>query len=678
MKLPRLPHQGARSRELDFVRGIAILMVMGVHFFSVETHSRLYRALEFPGRTFGGQGVDLFFVLSGFLVGGLLMKEYKKTGGLSAKAFIFRRGFKIWPAYYVFILIEVVTHAHPLGTFLWQNLFHLQNYVGSSIRHTWTLSLEEHFYLLLAFAMGFMVKQKWQPERILRTFLTAMAVVFVVRCTTVALGLPGAMEYTHNRVDSLMSGVCLAVLYHFFPERFQRLSSKPLILGGITVAVVAFMSLVTNEKIVQSVGYTIIYVGACSFLLLTLGHSGKFKDWAIYKAVSAVGVYSYGIYLYHLSIRRPSQVIALKLPHAIQWPAIMVIQFVAAVAVGVVMTQLVEWPFLRIRNRLIPQKVEDIGTPDEPEETIQAARPRRKFGLREGAAAAVLSVLAVEIGLRVFLGLGHPPLFQADAKASYVLTPNQHLKRFGKPVYVNRWGMRSEDVADMPAPGTLRVLFVGDSVTWGQVTTDQAQTFPYLVADKLGKCESLNPSCGGWAPENELGWLQGHGVYGSQVAVLVINDDDLYQQKNPNIVDRHPNYPSSNPPFALYELVTHYLLPKVIHIDMTDSGTGEENPTPEIAARVRKAIADEIKLVEKDGAKPIVALIHKDPTALQKPETAAGRAELRKFVASMGIPFVEPDLPDHSLYSGGPHPNAKGNKLIADALAPVIAKVAGR
>src|SRR5437868_5735245 len=96
-----------RNLELDFVRGIAILLVIGFHAITVPAHP-FFQSLDFVMKRIGWSGVDLFFVLSGFLVGGLLLKEYKDTGGINARRFIIRRGFKIWPAYYFYILFQVV------------------------------------------------------------------------------------------------------------------------------------------------------------------------------------------------------------------------------------------------------------------------------------------------------------------------------------------------------------------------------------------------------------------------------------------------------------------------------------------------------------------------------------------------------------------------------------------
>src|ERR1700730_9432597 len=98
------PAESRRVMQLDFVRGIAILLVMEFHFLTVPIQNPLARAFEFFFKRIGWMGVDLFFVLSGFLVGGLLIQELLKARSIRIRRFLFRRMFKIWPAYYFYIL----------------------------------------------------------------------------------------------------------------------------------------------------------------------------------------------------------------------------------------------------------------------------------------------------------------------------------------------------------------------------------------------------------------------------------------------------------------------------------------------------------------------------------------------------------------------------------------------
>ena len=93
-------------------------------------------------------GVDLFFVLSGFLVSGLLFSEYRNRGELRPWRFLARRGFKIYPGFYILLLASWLLFARfvPHINFLYEALF-VQNYLARVWNHTWSLAVEEHFYI---------------------------------------------------------------------------------------------------------------------------------------------------------------------------------------------------------------------------------------------------------------------------------------------------------------------------------------------------------------------------------------------------------------------------------------------------------------------------------------------------------------------------------------------------
>jgi peptidoglycan/LPS O-acetylase OafA/YrhL len=381
MLLSSAPNPKQRNSELDFVRGIAILMVMAHHFGLAPVGHPVLRALQTPGNLMGQTGVDVFFVLSGFLVGGLLLKEYKRTGTIQAKRFLLRRGLKIWPAYYFYILIQVIVRKHPLNSFLVPNLLHLQNYMGSSLLHTWTLSIEEHFYLLLALAVAFMASRHWPADRMLKVFLYVIGAVIVLRCVTVYAGWPGAFTYTHDRLDSLLFGVVLATLFHFFPEKFDRIASHKWALACLTVLAVILYAAFDDTNLRYSIGLTVLYVGYGAFLMLVYRHSGRFKERLPYKWVAAIGLYSYGIYLWHNSVRDPLTHLSQRLPDAVRWPCLTIAEYAAAIFLGVVTTLLIEWPFLRIRDRMFPDKT----TPVPVSEQAQTPRISAEPGLANAA-----------------------------------------------------------------------------------------------------------------------------------------------------------------------------------------------------------------------------------------------------------------------------------------------------
>ena len=156
-----MPSAQTRNQSLDVLRCIAVLLVLGFHF---PRYFLLARA--------GWIGVDLFFVLSGFLISGLLFQEYKATGRISFRRFFIRRGLKIWPPFYTFIAATAAIFLYsrspvPWRAFLVSSLF-LQNYLhdspiiaGGVFVHLWSLAVEEHFYVLLP--LLFIVLLKCNP-----------------------------------------------------------------------------------------------------------------------------------------------------------------------------------------------------------------------------------------------------------------------------------------------------------------------------------------------------------------------------------------------------------------------------------------------------------------------------------------------------------------------------------
>ena len=121
-----------RLSQIDFLRGIAVILVLFRHFKIVPV---LY--------SIGWIGVDLFFVLSGYLVSGLLFKEYQKFGSIKPGLFLIRRGFKIYPLFYLAIGMTVVINYFLKGTINWSQvipeLIFVQNYFKGLWNHTWSL-----------------------------------------------------------------------------------------------------------------------------------------------------------------------------------------------------------------------------------------------------------------------------------------------------------------------------------------------------------------------------------------------------------------------------------------------------------------------------------------------------------------------------------------------------------
>ncbi|AJG24461.1 acyltransferase family protein [Cupriavidus basilensis] len=352
-----------RSIELDFVRGLAIIAVMGMHFHTVSTGSQWVALIEYPLKNFGREGVNLFFTLSGFLVGGLLLRQYAHSGSVDARRFIIRRIFKIWPAYYALILFHVLAGRHPTSTFLYQNLTHMQNYLGSSIAQTWSLAVEEHFYLFLPALVLLFARLRVRANTILWTLGALCVVVLAARCAAVASGeLEAASAYTQYRIDSLLIGVMLATVYWMKPELYRRIAGQKLLLLAVVAGTVVWLVfLQRNLMLEESIGYTIQAIGFAALIVLVLEYSGAIRGARLYRAVAWIGVYSYGIYLWHSVALAPGDVFIRKasafgLPVMVAWGLALALQFAVAIIAGYAATRAIEFPFLRIRDALFPAR----------------------------------------------------------------------------------------------------------------------------------------------------------------------------------------------------------------------------------------------------------------------------------------------------------------------------------
>ena len=356
-----------REIELDFIRGVAILLVIDFH----NPHPvLLYPFLKLGFIHFGWAGVDIFFVLSGFLVGGLLVKEWKLFGRIDARHFLIRRGFKIWPQYYVFLAFVLLSRHHTFR-FLWGNILNIQNYTGG-IAHTWTLAVEEHAYLLLAFVCAFLARRAAR----LRTLFILLAAACVVGVTlNFALSFRGidANVHTETRVDGIFLGVLLAILYHFAPEVFRRLQTYRGLWLAILVAALLVFRFDPHAHWEYGPILSLFADASGVATLLLLYHHRTRPRPAFYRFIAFIGTYSYGIYLWHVSVIEPVASLARRLPPkpALVWQILATP--IAGILLGIVSTKLVEFPALKLRERLFPRRVDSaVGTPAEFEQPVQA------------------------------------------------------------------------------------------------------------------------------------------------------------------------------------------------------------------------------------------------------------------------------------------------------------------
>ena len=345
-----------RLRHLDFLRGLAVILVLFRHHaFINNTHNA------------GWIGVDLFFVLSGFLVSGLLFREYIQYKKVNAKLFLIRRGFKIYPLFYLAILITVIIElllgAKISKRALLSELVFMQNYFPSLWNHTWSLAVEEHFYFSIALLIVILVKTK-KLENV--KLFTAIFLVTGLMCLClriynslyVPFDYPTHLFRSHIRIDSLFFGVVLSYYYAFrkelFVNFFQRNRTVFYILSFLLILPVFLFDQKTS--FISTIGLTFLYSGFGLLLANFVTDNSinekldKLFSRRLVNYISIVGFCSYAIYLFHMLVHRyvASHIQTL-------WISFLIF-FFGSIFIGRIISKTIEVRILRYRDKWFPKK----------------------------------------------------------------------------------------------------------------------------------------------------------------------------------------------------------------------------------------------------------------------------------------------------------------------------------
>lgn len=352
-----------RIREIDFLRGLAVLLVVFFHYPSIPYLNKV-----------GYIGVDLFFVLSGYLISSLLFKEYIKFGNVKSVHFLIRRGFKIYPLFYFFIALSIITklcfHEAIKPLELFGELTFTRNFTGGFWAHTWTLCVEEHFYFFIAIAMLYIKRQnlynvKKVNKAFLFIFIFSMAIELI---NAVAEGMAGTNYFlndwarqvqTQYCFDSLLYGVFISYNLHFNKKQLEGIFRKHAQwLTSISILILLTIPGFRNSYF-SPLKNALLYISFGNILLLFLTGLVSFsniKNSAVKLIVNAfakVGVYSYAVYLFHPFIR--DYVIG-KSAFLSQLKFSFLIYLILSIVSGVVFTKMIEFPMLALRERYFPAR----------------------------------------------------------------------------------------------------------------------------------------------------------------------------------------------------------------------------------------------------------------------------------------------------------------------------------
>jgi len=361
---------------LDAMRTCAVAMVISQHATKayLANGGCVNQFSNLPIVRGGWIGVDLFFVLSGYFIGKQLWREIQNTGTVSFRRFMIRRGFRIWPLYFFFlgfVLLWLGRGGGPLALG-WSDAVFLTNYINRGVvMGSWSLCTEEQFYIItpLALAAGMVwIKSIRGFRRYLVGILLLLPIVRALIWWRLTGGSfrhdttlwPALYFPIHTHSDGLVMGLLLsnveAADSHIYKKGF--LASGWSVLAALSSCIL--LKLVHHE-IFDFTGVTLLFGASVWYLLSTRTPWLSFLNWRIFYLISRL---SYGMYLNHEYMHERVASFAYEhswhqiLPAALSNAAVVSILFILSACVSAVTFCMIEYPFLRLRERALARQID--------------------------------------------------------------------------------------------------------------------------------------------------------------------------------------------------------------------------------------------------------------------------------------------------------------------------------
>lgn len=368
-----MKNKNKRLHGLDHLRSLAIILVLLYHY-------KIYYGVPkwIDGfSSFGWSGVDLFFVLSGYLIADKLLKEYDTIGSINFKGFYWNRFFRIIPAYltvvllyYYFSFLQEGRGLQPLIKFFTftQNIS-IDLYLNT-FSHAWSLCVEEYFYLLLP-VMLYIIFLKKMTRKTIYLVVGVVLMGLIIRYSLWELfvkpasgrqKLISAIRHiyypTYTRLDGLLAGVSIAALFRYRPLIKEKITRH----GNLLIALSLFLLTLAYYQFggsVLSKQFTSLGTSLLGFPLVSLAYgimviAALSPGSVLYKIQfppsRMLAVLSYSIYLTH---KMTNHLINTKFANAVlmRTDHLFIISLLAALVGGSILYMAVEKPFLSIRYR---------------------------------------------------------------------------------------------------------------------------------------------------------------------------------------------------------------------------------------------------------------------------------------------------------------------------------------
>ena len=364
------PIDTVRLRGLDFLRAAAISLVLMFHYQRFVSHAETFGVIG----SIGWAGVDLFFVLSGYLIGNQILTPIAQGKHFSIKVFFARRLLRTLPNYYVVLAVYLLVtllfpHSAILGkstSSLWQFLTFTQNFglaYGQTFTHSWSLCIEEQFYVIMPLAV--LVLARWTHSARPAWCLLGTAIAVGVGTRAYAWlvhdhdAFSAEVYYSSFcRSDELLFGVAIAMLRNFHLSKFTRLMryGNALLAGGMAMATAVLFGIsnhLPTPFLASALGFSLV---AASFALLTcaaLSPNCLLNRFQI-PGTSKFALLSYAVYLAHKPIFMVLSPWCERLGVNSDAPLCALIIMSIGTLGGWVLFRLVEMPFMTLRARWYP------------------------------------------------------------------------------------------------------------------------------------------------------------------------------------------------------------------------------------------------------------------------------------------------------------------------------------
>ncbi len=369
---------------LDALRACAVFLVIGAHYAGSQWPAAGgvdLRLAHNPVFYFGWTGVDLFFILSGFLIGKQLWRELDRTGTVRVPRFWLRRGFRIWPLYFAMLGILTIWKGHLAQ---WPDWLFLSNYFTTAYARSWSLSTEEQFYIavpLLLLLTTRVIPRRAQAWPLVGLLVAVQGVRVWQRRYLLAAGVPATqiidrMQFPiHVHCESLLVGLLIAYLSTSRPHLFRAEGRWGTSTLGLLVVVLGSslgMALdLLNKNIFSFLALSLIYGSLAFFVLADRSPLTRpLRSWVFYPFSRL----AFGMYLNHFWFAHGST--AWTVTHLSGVLYLPVLVFLAGLVIGTAISAgvatvtfiLIEHPFLMLREHWFgerdrPAHPQSAGTP---------------------------------------------------------------------------------------------------------------------------------------------------------------------------------------------------------------------------------------------------------------------------------------------------------------------------